>query len=153
MSAVIRDPAFVERFDPEIAKALRKYTKEGGGYPALLGLVVEEVTPGRIVVALPVRPELCSVVGVVHGGAIASLVDHALSLVVYPLVERGKWVATTEFKINYLESVREGTLRVTAEVLSLRARLAVARAEVECGGKLVAHAQGTLYVREPANSK
>jgi uncharacterized protein (TIGR00369 family) len=136
------------RFDPAVADAIREYTK-AGGYPALLGLAVEEVTPGRIIVALPVRPELCSVVGVVHGGAIASLVDHALSLVVYPLVERGKWVATTEFKINYLESVREGVLRVTAEVLSLRARLAVARAEVECGGKLVASAQGTLYVRDP----
>jgi 1,4-dihydroxy-2-naphthoyl-CoA hydrolase len=146
---VNRDPAFQERFDPEIANALRQYTKEGGGYPALLGFDVEEVTPGRIVVALPVKPELCSVVGVVHGGAIASLVDHALSLCVYPLVERGKWVATTEFKINYLESVRDGVLRVTAEVLSLRARLAVARAEVECNGKLVAHAQGTLYVRDP----
>lgn len=144
-----RDPALDERFDPQIAEALREYTKSGG-YPALLGLEVEEVTPGRIVVALPVRPELCSVVGVVHGGAIASLVDHALSLVVYPLVERGKWVATMEFKINYLEAVREGVLRVTAEVLSLRARLAVARAEVECGGKLVAHAQGTLYVKEAA---
>lgn len=144
-----RNPGLRERFDPVIADALRSYTRDGGGYPALLGLAVEEVTPGRIVVTLPVRPELCSVVGVVHGGAIASLVDHALSLVVYPLVERGKWVATTEFKINYLESVREGVLRVAAEVLSLRARLAVARAEVTCGEKLVAHAQGTLYVREP----
>jgi 1,4-dihydroxy-2-naphthoyl-CoA hydrolase len=137
-----------ERFDPEVAAALGEYTR-AAGYPSLLGFEVEEVTPGRIIIALPVRPELCSVVGVVHGGAIASLVDHALSLVVYPLVERGKWVATTEFKINYLESVREGVLRVTAEVLSLRARLAVARAEVECGGKLVASAQGTLYVRDP----
>jgi 1,4-dihydroxy-2-naphthoyl-CoA hydrolase len=145
---VTRDLDLKARFDPEVAAALREYTK-ADGYPSLLGFDVEEVTPGRIVIALPVRPELCSVVGVVHGGAIASLVDHALSLVVYPLVERGKWVATTEFKINYLESVREGVLRVTAEVLSLRARLAVARADVECNGKLVASAQGTLYVRDP----
>jgi 1,4-dihydroxy-2-naphthoyl-CoA hydrolase len=135
---VTRDLDLKARFDPEVAAALREYTK-ADGYPSLLGIVI----------ALPVRPELCSVVGVVHGGAIASLVDHALSLVVYPLVERGKWVATTEFKINYLESVREGVLRVTAEVLSLRARLAVARADVECNGKLVASAQGTLYVRDP----
>ena len=31
----------------------------------------------------------------------------------------------------------------------LRRSLGVARAEVECNGKLVAHAQGTLYVRDP----
>jgi uncharacterized protein (TIGR00369 family) len=141
--------ALRERFDAKVAEALREYTR-AGGYPLLLGLSVDEIEPGRIVVSLPVRPELCSVVGVVHGGAIASLVDHALSLVVYPLVERGKWVATTEFKINYVESVKEGTLRVTAEVLSLKKRLAVARADVDCDGKLVAHAMGTLYVKDPA---
>lgn len=143
------DPALTERFDPEIASALRQYTKEGGGHPVLLGLEVEEVTPGRIVVALPVRSELCSVVGVVHG------VRDRIARRSRPLARRvsrrraRQVVATTEFKINCLESVREGTLRVTAEVLSLRARLAALRAEVECGGKLVAHAQGTVYVRDP----
>ncbi|MBX3190653.1 MAG: PaaI family thioesterase [Labilithrix sp.] len=150
MSAAVE--GLEQRFDAKVAEALREYTR-AGGYPHLLGLSVDVVEPGRIVVSLPVRAEICSVVGVVHGGAIASLVDHALSLVVYPLVERGKWVATTEFKINYVESVSlgaEGTLRVTAEVLSLKKRLAVARADVEHEGKLVAHAMGTLYVKDPA---
>jgi uncharacterized protein (TIGR00369 family) len=147
----VAEATWEERFDPVVAGAIADYTKRGG-YPALLGMRVEEVKPGRVVVALPIRAELCSAIGVVHGGSIASMVDHALSICVYPLCERGKWIATTEFKINYVDYVKDGDgeLRATAEVLSLRKRLAVARAEVACGERIIAHAQGTLYIRDPS---
>jgi uncharacterized protein (TIGR00369 family) len=146
----VKESELEAKFQPEVAAALPGITASAP-YSALLGLRVEEVKPGSIVCSLAVRDELQSGVGAIHGGAIASLVDHSLSLAVYPLVEPGKWVATSEFKINYLAAARTGTLRATARVLSLRRTVAVARVDVELDdGTLVAIAQGTLHVRDRA---
>jgi len=138
-------------FNPDIAKALPEYTKRSP-YCALLGIEIEDVGPGTIRVSLPVSDGLHSGVGAVHGGAIVSLVDHALSLAVYPLVEIGKWVATLEYKINYLAPVKMGAepskIIADARVLSLKKTLAVVRADVMHGDKLVAIAQGTDFIRE-----
>ena len=43
----------------------------------LLGLQIEEVTPDCCRMRLPFRPELRTAAEVVHGGAIASLIDSA----------------------------------------------------------------------------
>ncbi len=135
------------RFNPRVVEVL-KATTSSTGFGALLGLEVDDAAPGEITCSLPIKPELQSGVGLVHGGAIASLVDHTLSLAVYPVVEPGVWVATTEFKINYLGSVREGRLRAVGKVVSLRKRLAVVRVDVDNDGRPVAVAQGTLYVKD-----
>lgn len=136
-------------FNPKVAEALTSAAKVAGHFPAFLGIEVESAAPGRIVCTIAVRPEhVTPVVGVVHGGVIAALVDHTLSIAVYPLVEVGKWVATVEFKINYLGSVREGVLRATGVVERLGKRVAVVRVDVENDGAPVALAQGTLYVRD-----
>lgn len=138
-------------FNEVVAKALPEATKHSP-YPSLLGIEVVNVEPGFIRCRLPVREQLGSGVGAVHGGAIVSLVDHALSLAVYPLVEIGKWVATLEFKINYLAPVRPDMTAIVADarVLSLKRTLAVVKVDVtvEPTGQLVATTQGTAYVRE-----
>lgn len=138
---------FASRYAPEVAQALVESTL-AAPYSSLLGIRVVEFTPGSVTCELPYKPQLDSGIGAVHGGAIASLIDHSLSLAVYPLVEKGKWVATAEFKLNYLKAAREGTLKATARVLSLRRSTAVARVDVEQNGGLVAAAQGTLHVRD-----
>jgi uncharacterized protein (TIGR00369 family) len=140
-------PDFSDRFDAKMADALIQ-ERLRGPYARLVGLQVESFTPGTVVCSLEVTDDLESGVGAVHGGAIASLVDHSLSLAVYPLVERGKWVATMEMKINYLGSVRKGTVKATGRVVSLRRQIAVTRVDVENEGRLVAVGQGTLYIRD-----
>ena len=79
----------------------------------------------------------------------AGLVDHALGCVLYPLMERGQWAATTEFKVNYLSPVRGGTIVAESTVLSLGRRTAVIRVEVTNGDQLACVAQGTLLVSDP----
>src|SRR5688572_12243198 len=105
-------PDWSSRFRADAAERIVKGSKQAG-FPSLLGMSVDELTPGRIVCSMEVGPSLFSGAGAVHGGAVASLVDHALALVVYPLVEPGKWVATTEFKVNYLGYVERGRLVAT----------------------------------------
>ena len=142
-------------FDPRIAEALPEYTKHSP-YASLLGIEVVKSEPGAIQCRLPVREALQSGVGAVHGGAIVSLVDHALSLAVYPLVEIGKWVATLEFKVNYLAPVRPDATAIIADarVLTLKRTLAVVRVDVTVApsGQLVASTQGTAYVRDKLSS-
>lgn len=140
-----------ERFNSRVADALTAATKSAP-YPSLVGFEVVEQTPGRVVCRLPVREAIMNGVGVVHGGAIGSIVDHVLSIVVYPLVEVGRWVATLELKTSYLAPVREGEIVAEATVISLRKRLGTVRVDVHnvTADKraLVATALGTVYVRD-----
>jgi uncharacterized protein (TIGR00369 family) len=69
--------------------------------------------------------------------------------VFYPVMPRGYWAATTEFKLNYLAPVREGTLTANATVASMTRRTGVAQVEVMNGERLVCVAQGTVLIVEP----
>ena len=64
-----------------------------------------------------------------------------------------QWAATTEFKLNYLQAVRSGTLTAESTVLSMGKRSAVVRVEVTNDGKLACVAQGTLLIADPPGNK
>ena len=76
------------------------------------------------------RDELMTPFGNLHGGVLAALCDHVLGTVCYPVIPRGAWAATTEFKLNYLAPVTEGALEATATIVSLTKRTAVVRIDV-----------------------
>ena len=137
-----------EHYDAGVAEGMLR--AKGGGLPDFLGVKFLEFTPGRLVATLPVRDELLTPFGTLHGGVMAGLVDHVLGCVLYPLMPRGQWAATTEFKLNYLAPVKQGaTLRAESTVLSLGRRTAVVAVEVTSGDQLVCVAQGTLLVSDP----
>src|SRR5690349_14563290 len=96
-------------FNSQVAEVLAEATL-AAPYPSLLGIEVVEQRPGRIQCRLPVTEKLMSGVGLLHGGVLTSLIDHVLSIVVYPHVEPGKWVATLDLKVSYIAPVREGEL-------------------------------------------
>lgn len=141
-------PAY-DTFDHAIADALVKAHDSPAGLPGYLGIRFEALTAGRLVATMTVRDELVTPMGAVHGGVMAGFVDHALGCVLYPLMKRGQWAATTEFKLNYLRAVKSGTLTAEATVLSLGRRSAVVRVDVSNDGTLVCVAQGTLLISDP----
>ena len=138
-----------EHFDPKVAEGLIKANDKAAGLIRYLGMRIEEITPGRLVATLEVRPELLTPFGNLHGGVMAAFVDHVLGCVLYPLMARGQWAATTEFKLNYLSAVRQGALRAESRVISLTRRTAVVGVEVHNQGRAVCVAQGTLLVVDP----
>ena len=138
-----------EHYDEGIAKAMMRAHESVTGLPQYLGARLTEFTPGRLVGTMDVRPELLTPFGTLHGGVMAGFVDHILGCVLYPLMERGQWAATTEFKLNYLAAVRGGTLTAESTVVSLTRRTAVVRVEVTNGDQLACVAQGTLLVTDP----
>jgi uncharacterized protein (TIGR00369 family) len=140
-------------FDQAIADVMVRAHDAPAGLPGYLGIRFESLTAGRLVATMEARQELLTPLGTLHGGVMAGFVDHTLGCVLYPLMKRGQWAATTEFKLNYLRAVKSGTLRAEATVLAMGRRSAVVRVEVANDGKLACVAQGTLLVSDPPTSK
>ena len=139
-----------EQFDPKTAERLVSANDAlSKGLPAYLGIRLIEFTAGRLVAEMAVRDELKTPFGNLHGGVMAGLVDHVLGVVAYPLMRRGQWAATTEFKLNYLAPVSSGTLRADSQIVSMTRTTAIVRVEVTNGDRLACIAQGTLLIRDP----
>jgi len=148
MMSPIQPPSFKE-FDQSIADAFLQASESVTGLPSYLGVRIVDLGPGRLVATMDVRAELLTPFGTIHGGVMAGLVDHVLGCVLYPLMQRGQWAATTEFKLNYLAPVRGGTLIAESTVLSVGRRTAVVRVEVAAQDRLACVAQGTLLISDP----
>ncbi len=135
------------RFRPEFAALVREHANRARGFVELVGLTVDEYGPGTVRCRLPYKPEIDNSMGSVHGGAIAALIDHTLSLAVYPLVEPGVWVATTNMSVQYLHPARSGDIIADGTVVSLGSRQAAVRVEVTNEGRTIAVAVGGVMVR------
>jgi len=136
-------------WDQRTADVMIAANDAGTGLPAYLGVKFVDFTPGRLVATMTIRDELLTPFKTLHGGVMAGLVDHVLGCVLYPLMPRGQWAATTEFKLNYLAAIRGGTLTAESTVVALTRRTAVVRVEVTNGDQLACVAQGTLLVSDP----
>ena len=140
-------PTF-ETFDEQWAERVVG-ARSSRGIDGYLGIVVTEMSAGRMVAEMAVTDELITRMGTMHGGCLSALCDHVLGVVMYPVMPPKYWAATTEFKINLLAPVSTGTCRATAEIIAMTRRLAVVRIEVENEGRLVAAAQGTSTIVAP----
>jgi uncharacterized protein (TIGR00369 family) len=87
-------------------------------FSTLVGLQVEEVRQDYCRMRLPFRPELRTSGEVVHGGAIATLIDTAAVAAVWsdvdPRVTRG---ATASLTVNYLAAAQGVALIAEARVI------------------------------------
>lgn len=148
MSDTTPRPVF-DSYDPAVAELMMAGTSGMTGIPDYLGIRTTHVGPGTMTAELDIRPELLNPFGSAHGGTLAALADHVLGAVLYPLIVKGAWAATTELKLNFLAPVRDRVLRARSEVLSLGKRTAVVRIDAANGGRLVGAAQGTIIISEP----
>lgn len=140
---------FLETFDSSIADRFVAASMNSDGLPGFLGCSFSEFSPGRLRAELEVRPELLTPFGNMHGGVLAALCDHILGCVCYPHMKSGQWAATTEFKLNYLAPVSQGTVAAEAEIVSMTRTTAVVRIKVENDDRIVCIAQGTVLLRDP----
>lgn len=140
-----------EHYDEEFATAMLagSVAAEGGGLPQYLGIRTTGVGPGWLEAQMEVRDELMNPFGAAHGGVLSALVDHLLGAAVFPVVPRGTWPATQEFKVNFLAPVRPGPLTGRSEVVTLRRSNAVVRIDCHNDGRLVGTALGTVALKAP----
>ena len=145
-------PVTPERYDAETAGAMTKLDNGLEGLPAYLGIRTTHMGPATMTAQLEVRADLLNPFGTLHGGVISALVDHVLGAVLYPVIEHGRWAATTEFKVNLLAAVREGSVEARSTIVSLTRRTAVVQVEVDNDGRPCGLAQGTVLIAEPRSA-
>ncbi len=102
---------------------------------------------GRATYRLDVTPELLNPHGVLHGGAVYTMVDYSMGGATMAVLPEGQICATIEIKINYLASVRGGTLTCVTDVVKQGRTIVFLESKVtDEKGKLVATASGSFAV-------
>ena len=103
-----------------------------------LGMEVVRIGPREAVVRLPYRPELVGDPGrgVVFGGVITTLLDHASGMAVFVSLSELKPIATLDLRIDYLRAAEPGCDLV-------------GRAECYKVGAHVAFVRGSAWDRSP----
>jgi len=105
-------------------------------YARFLGLELCELKTGEVTVCLDVRDELKQNQGVVHGGAIASLIDTASAFVILTAIDESERVTTTDLTIHYLRPITSGRMFARARIIRGGRRRFVVNVEVENDGSL-----------------
>lgn len=143
---------FADRYDEAIARGMIEAGDAAGGLPRYLGIEHVAFEPGRFFARATISPELLTPFGNAHGGVTAAIVDHVTGVVVYPLMTRGQWAATTEIKVNYLAPLKAETIDAEATVVAMTKRSAVVRCELyrqDDDRRVLAAAQATLTIVDP----
>lgn len=100
-----------EQFDPLPDDAAQRWARFGKSetifYPALIGLEVEEVRLDYCRMRLPFKPELLQPGGIVHGGAIASLMDAVLVPAVGGVLDANTRYSTVDLHVQFLGAVAD----------------------------------------------
>jgi uncharacterized protein (TIGR00369 family) len=109
-------------------------------YAKFLGLELCELKSGDVTVCLDVRDELKQNRGVVHGGAIASVIDTASAFAILTQIGETERVTTTDLTIHYLRPITAGRMLARAQIVRGGRRRFVVRVELENDGRLAATA-------------
>jgi uncharacterized protein (TIGR00369 family) len=122
----------------------------GSPYGRHLGVVTEAIDVDRVQLRLPYREPVTTVGDVVHGGAIASLVDVAATAACWanPEVDPSARGTTIGFAINYLNAARGQDLVAIGEVIQRGRAISVCDVHVRgVDGTLVARATVTYKLK------
>jgi len=107
----------------------------------LLGIRLEAIEDGRAELVLPFRPELATMDDIVHGGAIASLIDTAGMAATWSDDTEPESLAgsTVTLSVNYVAAARGQDLTATASVVKRGRNMVFSEVRVtEPGGRVVA---------------
>jgi uncharacterized protein (TIGR00369 family) len=98
----------------------------------LLGIELADIEPDRAVLRLPYRPELATIGDVVHGGAIAALLDTASMAAAWSddTVPAQLAGATVSMSVDYVAAARGSDLIATARAIRRGRSLCFCEVEV-----------------------
>jgi uncharacterized protein (TIGR00369 family) len=129
---------------PRIERARKAFASVA--YAKFLALELGEINQSQVNIHLNVRDELKQNRGVVHGGAIASLIDTAAAFAVLTKIDLEERVATADLTIHYLRPIADGQITATAQLVRAGRRVLVVSVDVTNGPNLVATAV-TSYIK------
>ena len=87
-------------------------------FPGLMGVRITHCSPERVVAELPVRADLCTAGGILHGGAYMAFADTLGAVGTVLNLPQGKRTTTTDSSTKSMAGARVDTV-VTGESLAL----------------------------------
>lgn len=131
---------------PEILQKIREKF-ETNTFPRSLGIELDSIGNGRARLSLEVTKQHLQLAGVMHGGAIATLIDTAVAFAIVGVSDASARFTTVELKVNYLSAIHEGRVVAEARLIRDGRRIVVAECDLfDSDGQLAA--KGLLtYIR------
>ena len=75
-------------------------------FPGLMGIVLLEVTPERVLAEMEVRPDLCTAGGILHGGAYMAFADTLGAVGTVVNLPAGKSTTTTDSSTKFIAGAK-----------------------------------------------
>lgn len=123
---------------PEVLEKIRERNLQNH-FPRLIGIEIDLIEEGRARLSMDVTEKHRQLAGVMHGGAIATLIDSAVAMAIVGASEPNARFTTIELKINYLSPIVEGHIVADARLIRDGRRIIVAECDVfDPAGKLAA---------------
>ncbi len=116
------------------------------GFLEYIGGELMDLGDGYAQLAFEIRPHHTQHLGVVHGGAIATLADHCGWYAVISQLDKEFTSVTIELKINYLKPAKGEILTAEAKVVNRTKRTAFTTIEIFAKDTLVAFATATYSI-------
>jgi uncharacterized protein (TIGR00369 family) len=117
-------------------------------YARLLGLEFVGADRGAATYALDVREELTRMGGILHGGAVVSLLDTAAAFAVHTLLDPSDRTVTVDLTVHFLRPSSAGRVEAHARVLRRGRRVCILSVEARDGdAELIATATMTYFIQ------
>jgi len=118
-------------------------------FHAWMGMRLERLEPGSSELSLRVAEDHVNLMGVLHGGVLASLADAATGIAMLSTLEAGWSHLTTSLQLTFLAPAKLGEeVRARGRVVKTGRRFGYAEADVAgSDGTLLARAAATFMVR------
>lgn len=120
-------------------------------FPGLMGVRLLEATPERVVAEMTVRPDLCTVGGILHGGAAMAFADTLGAVGTVLNLPAGRHTTTTDSGTKFIAGAALGST-VRGECVALhrgRTTMVWQTRITDAGGRLCAVVSQTQLVLEP----
>jgi uncharacterized protein (TIGR00369 family) len=105
-----------------------------------------EIEPGRAVYQGNPKAAFSNLIGTVHGGWSAAILDSCVGCAIHSMLPVGKGYTTIELKVNFVRAVTAdcGPLRAEGKVINIGGRVGTAEGRLtDAAGRLYSHATTT----------
>ena len=117
-------------------------------YPSLISMKLIDIGIGYASIELDIDKKHRQLLGVVHGGVFATLIDTVTFWSVYYEIEDpDAWLVSIDLKLNYLTPASSGKLFAEGRRIKVGKKLCYADAEItDAEGNVLTHGSSTLMI-------
>ena len=117
-------------------------------YARLLGMEFVSAERGAATFALEAREELTRMGGILHGGAVVSLLDTAAAFAVHTVIDADARTVTVDLTVHFLRPASRGRVEATARVLRRGRRVCILSVEArDEAAEIVATSTMTYFIQ------